>query len=66
MSDQLENAKPLTSTELLNAALFRELNSEEPRKPEAIVDTLSTILGTWESIEIISLSLSSHRQQLPD
>jgi hypothetical protein len=47
MSDQLENAKPLTPVELLDVALFRELNSEEIRKPEAIVDTLSTLLGTW-------------------
>jgi hypothetical protein len=109
MSDQLEEAKPLTPLELLNAALWREIGSEETRKPEALVEALSTLVGGWllahsetpemdavtllckargyisqhkleaalhrrlqpkctqmETIEIIALSFSSHRQQVSD
>jgi phage gp36-like protein len=47
MSDQLEGAKPLTALELLDAALGREIASDETRKPEALVDAFSTLVGSW-------------------
>ena len=47
MSDQLAAAKPLTALELLDAALGREIASEETGKPEALVDALSTLVGSW-------------------
>ena len=47
MSDQLEEAKSLTPLELLNAALWREIASEETGKPEALVDAFSTLVGSW-------------------
>jgi hypothetical protein len=47
MSDQLEGAKPLTALELLDAALGREIHLEETRKPEAVVDAFSTLVGSW-------------------
>jgi hypothetical protein len=43
----LEADKPLTALELLDAALGRKIHLEEARKPEALVDTLSALLGSW-------------------
>ena len=47
MSDQLEAAKPLTGLELLDAALSCEIQPEETRKPGALVEALSTLVGRW-------------------
>jgi hypothetical protein len=47
MGDQLEETKPLTPLELLNAALWREIDSGETRKPGALIEALSTLVGSW-------------------
>jgi hypothetical protein len=47
MSGITEEARPLTSVELLDAAVWREIGSEEPRPREAFVLALSRLLGRW-------------------
>ena len=47
MSDQFEEAKPLTPLELLDAALQREIASEERQPPAAFVEALATLVGRW-------------------
>ena len=47
MNGITEEARPLTSVELLDAAVWRELGSEEPQPREAFVLALSRLLGRW-------------------
>jgi hypothetical protein len=47
MSDQLEQAKPLTPLELLDAALRREIASGETQPPAAFLEALSALIGHW-------------------
>ena len=45
--DAREEARPVTSVELLDAAVWREIGSEEPQTPAAFVLALSTLVGRW-------------------
>src|SRR5437868_11014731 len=47
MSDQLEEARPLTPLELLDAALSREIASEKTQAPAAFEEALSVLVGRW-------------------
>jgi hypothetical protein len=47
MSDKLEEARPLTPLELLDAALQREIASEDRQPPVAFLEALSTLVGRW-------------------
>jgi hypothetical protein len=47
MSDELEEAKPLTPLQLLDAALWREIASEETQAPAAFLEALSALVGRW-------------------
>jgi hypothetical protein len=38
---------PLTSVQLLDAAIWREIGSEEPQPADAFVDALSRLVGRW-------------------
>jgi hypothetical protein len=47
MSDEQTEAGPLTSVQLLDAAVWRELGSEEAQPPSAFLDALSRLVGRW-------------------
>jgi hypothetical protein len=42
-----EEARRLTSVELLDAAIWREINSDDPQPPAAFLQALSCLLGRW-------------------
>ena len=45
--DATKGVRPLTSVELLDAAVWREIGSEEPQTRAAFVDALAAIVGRW-------------------
>jgi hypothetical protein len=47
MNEVSKGARPLTSVELLDAAVWWEIGSEEPQPRAAFVDALATIVGRW-------------------
>jgi hypothetical protein len=47
MNDVPKEARPLTSVELLDAAVWREIGSEEPQLPETFLHALSAVVGRW-------------------
>jgi hypothetical protein len=47
MNDELEEAKPLTPVQLLDAALWREIASEEAQAPAVFLEALSALVGRW-------------------
>jgi hypothetical protein len=47
MSEESVNAMPLTSVELLDAAIWREIGSEEAQPAAAFLDALSRLVGRW-------------------
>ena len=47
MSEERVDARPLTSVELLDAAVWREIASEEAQPAAAFLDALSRLVGRW-------------------
>jgi hypothetical protein len=47
MNEVSTGARPLTSVELLDVAVWREIGSEEPQFPEAFLEALSALIGRW-------------------
>ena len=47
MNEVSEGARPLTSIELLDAAVWREIGSEEAQPRAAFVNALSALVGRW-------------------
>jgi hypothetical protein len=47
MSEENVDALPLTSVELLDAAIWREIGSEEAQPASAFVEALSRLVGRW-------------------
>src|SRR6516162_522748 len=47
MNEVSKGARPLTSVELLDAAVWREIESEEPQPRAAFVNALAAIVGRW-------------------
>ena len=47
MSEESVDARPLTSVELLDAAVWREIGSEEAQPASAFLDALSRLVGRW-------------------
>jgi adenylate cyclase len=47
MSEENVDARPLTSVELLDAAVWREINSDEAQPQAAFLDALSHLVGRW-------------------
>ena len=47
MSNESVDALPLTSVELLDAAVWREIDSEEPQPAAAFLEALSRLVGRW-------------------
>jgi hypothetical protein len=47
MNEATTGARPLTSVELLDAAVWREIGSEEPQPQAAFLEALSVIVGRW-------------------
>jgi hypothetical protein len=47
MDEAQEELKPLTSIQLLDAAIWREIGSDQPQPPEAFTDALSRVLARW-------------------
>ena len=44
---EMEDLKPLTPVQLLDAALWREIASEEAQPSAAFLEALSTLVGRW-------------------
>jgi hypothetical protein len=47
MSDGQVEVTRLTSVQLLDAAIWREIGTEEPQPAQAFLEALSTLLGRW-------------------
>ena len=47
MSEENVDALPLTSVELLDAAVWREIGSEEAQPVAAFLDALARLVGRW-------------------
>ena len=47
MNEATTGARPLTSVELVDAAVWREIGSEEPQPQAAFLEALSVIVGRW-------------------
>jgi hypothetical protein len=47
MSEENVDALPLTSVELLDAAVWREIGSEEAQPAAAFLEALSRLVGRW-------------------
>ena len=47
MNEVSKGARPLTSIELLDAAVCREIGSEEAQPRAAFVNALSALVGRW-------------------
>jgi len=47
MSEESVDVRPLTSVELLYAAVWREIGSEEAQPAAAFLDALSRLVGRW-------------------
>jgi adenylate cyclase len=47
ISEENVDARPLTSVELLDAAVWREINSTEPQPQAAFLEALSRLVGRW-------------------
>ena len=47
MSEERVDALPLTSVELLDAAVWREIGSEEAQPAPAFLEALSRLIGRW-------------------
>jgi adenylate cyclase len=47
MDHASKEARRLTSVELLDAAIWREIGSREPQPSAAFVEALSALLGRW-------------------
>jgi hypothetical protein len=47
MNELSKEARPLTSVELLDAAVWREIGSEEPQLAGAFVDAVASLVGRW-------------------
>ena len=47
MTEENVDARPLTSVELLDAAVWREIGSEEAQPASAFVEALSRLVGRW-------------------
>jgi len=45
--EPLANARPLTSIELFDVAVWREIGSQDAQPASAFVEALSAILGRW-------------------
>jgi len=42
-----KEVRPLTSVELLDAAVWREIGSEDPQPAAAFIEALARLLGRW-------------------
>jgi hypothetical protein len=47
MNEAQDELTPLTSVQLLDAAIWREIASNEPQPPEAFTEALSRLLARW-------------------
>ena len=47
ISEENVDARPLTSVELLDTAVWREINSAEPQPQAAFLEALSRLVGRW-------------------
>jgi hypothetical protein len=47
MDEAQDQLTPLTTVQLLDAAIWREIGSDEPQPPEAFIEALSRLLARW-------------------
>ena len=45
--DATKGVRPLTSVELLDAAVWREIGTEDPQPAFAFIEALARLLGRW-------------------
>ena len=54
MNEIDEEVRRVTSVELLDAAIWREINSDDPQPPAAFLQALSCLLGRWLLIRSVA------------
>jgi hypothetical protein len=47
MNEAQDELTPLTAVQLLDAAIWREIDSDEPQRQEAFIEALSRLLARW-------------------
>jgi hypothetical protein len=47
MDEAQDELTPLTTVQLLDAAIWREIGSDKPQPPEAFIEALSRLLARW-------------------
>jgi hypothetical protein len=47
MNEAQDELTPLTAVQLLDAAIWREIDSDQPQPQEAFIDALSRLLARW-------------------
>jgi hypothetical protein len=47
MDEAQDELTPLTTVQLLDAAIWREIGADEPQPPEAFIEALSRLLARW-------------------
>jgi adenylate cyclase len=47
MNEKNRDVRRVTSVELLDAAIWREIDSDDPQPPAAFLQALSCLLGRW-------------------
>ena len=47
MNEAQEELTPLTAVQLLDAAIWREIGSDEPQPHEALIEALCRLLARW-------------------
>jgi hypothetical protein len=45
--DAIKGVRPLTSVELLDAAVWQEIGTEDPQPASAFIEALARLLGRW-------------------
>jgi hypothetical protein len=73
IGDVTKGARPLTSVELLDAAVWREIGTEDPQPPAAFIEALSRLVGRWllvrsetpdmDAITLICKARGVHRER---
>jgi len=59
MNEINREVRRVTSVELLDAAIWREINSDDPQPPGAFLQALSCLLGRWLLIRSVSPAMDA-------
>jgi hypothetical protein len=59
MSERAVELRRLTSVELLDAAVWREIGSEEAQPPAAFLEALSELIGRWLLVRSVTSQMDA-------